>query len=302
MSAKAQDVDLQARIALSRKHAAEIHETSGRRVSAPIRSAFVRDLTGGQQPTCLSRLVGMRGRGGEVPLKLLIALIWRSASPPFDTRISARKWAELLGLSDAAHLGARRVTDGFQTLAGLNLIDIEKRRGEASIITLLEESGTGAEYTLPKGRGDLYFHIPAQLWLTGKIQLLSAPAIGMLMAVLAELDPKDPQRHVWWSTKVFPQRIGLSPSSRSRGTKELIEAGLLEVKRVPIPTTANRTSFSEERVRTLYIPTGDALPAATKKTVIDNAKSSTSRGARKRLSRTPKAREPGSSRVLKRTT
>ncbi|MEE3755463.1 hypothetical protein KN250_029785 (plasmid) [Mycobacterium intracellulare] len=159
------------------------------------------------------------------------------------------------------------------------------------------ESGTGAEYTLPKGRGDLYFHIPAQLWLTGKLQQLSAPAIGMLMAVLAELDPKDPQRHVWWSTKVFPQRIGLSPSSRSRGTKELIEAGLLEVKRVPIPTTANRTSFSEERVRTLYIPTSDAL-TATKKT-IDSAKPSTSSSSSKRPSRTPKARGQASKRVPK---
>lgn len=263
MSAKAQNVDLPARIALSCKHAAEIHETSGRRVSAPIRSVFARDLTGGQRPTPLSRLVGMRGRGGEVPLKLLVALIWRSASPPFDTRISARKWAELLGLPDAAHLGARRITDGFETLANLDLIKMEKRRGEPSVITLLEESGTGAEYTLPKGRGDLYFHIPAQLWLTGKIQTLSAPALSMLMAVLAELDPKDPHRPVWWSTKVFPQRIGLSPSSRSRGTRELIEANLLETKRVPIPTTANRSSFSEERVRTLYSPTAEALVAPT---------------------------------------
>lgn len=213
----------------------------------------------------MATLVGMRGRGGEVPLKLLTALIWRSAASPFSTAISARKWAELLALPDPAHLGARRVTDALKTLEEQNLVAVEKRRGEASVVTLLDESGSGLAYTLPRGSGDRYFHLPADLWLTGKIQRLSAPAIGMLMAVLVDQDSRDPGKPVWWSTRVFPGRFGISASSRSRGTRELIEAGLLSTKRVPIPTTAHRDSFSEERVRNLYSPAGEALMASAKK-------------------------------------
>ena len=217
----------------------------------------------------MARLVGMRGRGGEVPLKLLIALIWRSAAPPFNTAISARKWAELLALPDPAHLGARRVTDALKTLEEHQLVTLEKRRGESSVVTLLDESGSGEAYTLPRGSGDRYFHLPAELWLTGKIQGLSAPAIGMLMAVLVDQDPGNPGQPVWWSTKVFPQKFGISPSSRSRGTNELIDAGLLSTKRVPIPTSANRESFSEERVRNLYYPLGEALMAGPAAPVSD---------------------------------
>ena len=262
MSAEVQDAPGDALHRLSLAHAGEIHRTSGRRTSAPVRSVFARDPSGrGAAP--LARLVGMRGRGGEVPLKLLIALIWRSAAPPFSTSISARKWAELLALPEPAHLGARRVTNALETLEGLHLVAVAKRRGEPSEVTLLEESGFGTAYTLPRGSGDRYFHMPAGLWLSGKIQRLSAPAIGMLMAVLVDQDPSNPGKPVWWSTRVFPQKFGISPSSRSRGTRELAAAGLLVTTRVAIPTTANRSSFSEERVRNLYYPFGEALMSVT---------------------------------------
>ena len=128
MPAKVQDATVDALRSLSLAHAAEIHRTSGRRSSAPIRSAFARDVSGQGAPP-MATLVGMRGRGGEVPLKLLTALIWRSAASPFSTAISARKWAELLALPDPAHLGARRVTDALKTLEEQNLVAVEKRRG-----------------------------------------------------------------------------------------------------------------------------------------------------------------------------
>lgn len=260
MSADVQELPDDTLIALSRAHAEEIHRTSGRRRSAPVRSVFVRDLSG-QRSAPLAGLLGIRGRGGEVPLMLYVALLWRSAAAPFSTSIPARKWAELLALPDPAHRGARRVAHALKTLQTLRLIDVKERPGEASLITLLHESGTGSAYFPPRGMepDDRYFHIPAELWLSGKLQQLSAPAISMLLAVLVDVDTKQPDEPVWWSTTVFPKRFGISASSRSRGTRELVSAGLIRIKRVPIPTNKNRNSFSEERVRNLYYPAGEAV-------------------------------------------
>lgn len=245
---------------LSRQHAGDIDQSSGRRRSVPIRSVFSRDWAE-DAAAPMAQLVRVGGRGGAVLLKLYVALIWRSSAAPFDSALPARKWAELLALPDPAHGGARRVTDAIKTLEAHQLISVESRPGEPSRITLLHESGSGAAYELPRGGvGDHYFQIPAQMWLDGDIQRLSAPGLAMLMAVLT--DQSHPGATVWWSTTRFPGRFGLSPATRSRGTKELVDAGLLTVHRKSISTTGR--SFAVERVRKIYAVTGSALLAETK--------------------------------------
>ncbi len=250
------DLEVGRRIELSRELAQDIHLSSARRRSVPVRSVFSRDLTG-QASAPMARLVRVGGRGGAVLLKLYLALIWRSSAAPFDTAIPARKWAELLALQDPAVGGARRIADALKTLESQQLISIERRRGEASRVTLLHESGSGETYSLPRGGSeDLYFQVPARMWLTGELQQLSAPGLAMLMAVLAE--QARPGARVWWSTTRFPGRFGLSAATRSRGTKELVEAELLQVTREAVSLSGSR-SFAADRVRKIYAVKGSAL-------------------------------------------
>lgn len=254
VSAKAQD-DLAQRIELSREHAGEIDRSSARRRSMPIRSVFARDMTE-LRAAPMAKLVGTGGRGGEVILKLYLALIWRSSGEPFSTAIPARKWAELLALPEPSTNGARRVTDAVKALQEHNLVVVEHRRGDTSVITLLHESGNGQAYTLPRGGNeDRYFHIPAQMWVSGQLQRLTAPALAMLMAVLSE--QAEPGSPVWWSTTRFSGRFGLSPATRARGTRELRDAGLLKVTRRSVTTSPGK-SFAAERVRSIYTVAGEA--------------------------------------------
>lgn len=241
--------------------AVEIDQTSFTRRSVPVRPAFARDLKE-TKAAPMGKLIAMGGRGGEVPLKLYLALIWRSSKKPFTTDYSVRKWAELLALPDPSKNGARRVADALKTLADHNLITVQHRRGEPSVVTLLREDGSGKPYSVPRGdNGDYYFQIPAQLWTTGQLQRLSTPGLAMLMAVLAEQKSDKPEEPVWWSTTRFPGRFALSSATRARGTGELVEAGLLEVERKSMPPTPGK-NFAVDRVRQTYRVTGVALLAA----------------------------------------
>jgi hypothetical protein len=140
---------------------------------------------------------------------------------------------------------------------------VEHRRGDPSVITLLREDGSGEAYSVPRGEDrDFYFQLPAELWTTCKLQQLSAAGLAMLMAVLSWRKPGDP---VWWSTETFPSQYGLSSATRARGTRELVEAGLLVVERKLVPPSAGR-SFSVDRVRSIYRVAGEALAATPQAT------------------------------------
>ncbi len=242
---------------LARRHAAEIDAAAKLRRSVPVRCAFAADRSG-VAGTMLATLVGSGGRGGEVPLKLYLALIWKCSKAPFNVAIPARKWAELLALPDPSGRGARRVSEAIKTLEAHRLVRVERSRGDVPIVTVLHETGTGQEYEPPKGRGpeEQYFQVPASLWVGGDIQQMSTPALAMLLAVASEQGK--PGSAVWWSTEQFPARIGLSAPTRARGTKELVERGLLNVKRQPLSSAPDR-SFTRERVRSVYHLTGSAL-------------------------------------------
>ena len=250
------DFDLACRLA------EEIDRGSGNRRGVPVRLAFARNLGGGAGGAPLARLVGLGGRGGEVPLKLYLALIWRSSREPFATLYPARKWAELLALPNPSTNGARRIKDALKTLAEHNLVNVEQRRGEPSVVTLLRDDGSKQAYSVPKGekgtdgeRQDIYFQIPAEMWTTGKLQRLSAAGLAMLMAVLSW---NKRGQDVWWSTEMFPAQYGLSPATRARGTAELVEAGLLEVDRKLIPPKAGK-GFTVDRVRNVYRAVNEAV-------------------------------------------
>jgi len=261
----------------SKAAAKSLDSDSGRRKAIPLRKSFVRVEKGAESPPPLAELVKRGGRGGGVIVKLYLAIVWRCSGGDFDTDISARTWAHLLGLEDPNVKGARRVAKAIKALEECKLISVSSRRGEPSVLTLLDESGDESPYALPstaytakKLRRDIYFKVPTALWTEGFIQRMSAPALTMLLILLAEqsgeanvgdTDGKD----VWWSTERFPQQYFVSPSMRSRGTKDLIDLHLLYVHRASVLPPGNKRNFARERVRNVYRLQNQALVFADEK-------------------------------------
>ena len=260
----------------SQEEVARLLGSAARRKTTPVRKAFVRTDDPGKTPP-LAQIVSTRGRGGAVPLKVYLALLRRSSSPPFDTRLSARRWASLLDLDSPNERGARRVNDATRRLEDLGLIRVEAARGEASVITILCEDGSGDRYTLPstppsrsrrsrqrttRSNEGLYLQVPDRLW-QGYIQQMSGPALTMLLILLAEPASKD--EGMWWSVEKFPDWYKISSSMRAKGTRELVALGLVQVRKKMLDTPRGHNDDERDRVRNLYTLTGPALsdPTAT---------------------------------------
>lgn len=270
MSDRTKDADWSARLDEAKGLAALL--VTERRQDIPLRAEFVRDINAGTnagRPNTKLRQLVRRGGSDGLLLKLYLALIWRCSAPPFDTEISARKWSSLLALPPYEHnVGARRVAKALTTLKELGLIELERIDGDSSRVTLLHESGNGKPYALPfaGGRADSYYlRVPVELWTSGKIYELGTPGVAMLLALLAE-QPKD-GGEVWWSTRRFERRIGLSVSTRTRGTRELVDAKVLFTRRGQRPN--DKKTFTPESTVTIYKLQGEAAPtkAARKKTI-----------------------------------
>lgn len=263
----------------SKKLAEVIDASVGRRKSVPIRKSFVRSEDPDKLAPLAQLVSGGGGRGGAVAVKLYVALIWKCAGAPFTVKRSARQWAELLGLPDAPAKGARRITNALQVLERLRLIRLHKTRGDASEVTLLDESGEGLEYQIPSSayslggqKRDLYFQLSSRLWTSGDFQSLSGPGLTMLLILLAEegykpgsslaltwTGPLTSGKNIWFTTENFPDRYGISAATRSRGTKELEEAGLLDTWRMPVGPKSDLLTFSTEKVRKVYVLLGNAV-------------------------------------------
>lgn len=259
--------------AQSLEHAKDMLGRSDRRVDIPVRKSFVRNDDPEITPP-LAELVGRGGRGGAVPVKLLLALIWRSSAAPYTTTISAQHWATLLDLDGPLSNRARRISKSLELLEELRLISLERQHGMPSVVTLLDESGSGDAYDLPSTQWvrapqkekakHLYLKVPSALWLKGHIQPMSAAALAMLLVLLAEQGHQAPGNarggtDVWWSTNVFPQRYGISSSMRARGTKELIGRRLLTVRKQLVTPPGSTSSMSSERVRNIYTLINEAV-------------------------------------------
>lgn len=256
------------------KVAQEIKKSSSRRRNIPVRDSFVRKGPENEGLPRLSLIVSRGGRGGAVALKLYLALIWRCAAAPYETTIPARRWAELLALDAPKTKGARRVAKALDLLEALQLISLTRRPGEVSVVTLLDESGDRRAYLKPsdanvktqEGR-DRYFQISTSLWTSPQayMQQMSSAAVTMLLLLLqSRAGQKDNEsstfgQQIWWSITRFQDLYTISPAMRSRGTKELLDLGLLDVQKQSVTSTGRKESFASERVRNTYRLCGAAL-------------------------------------------
>ncbi|MBD1540343.1 hypothetical protein HC749_19550 [Arthrobacter sp. S13_S34] len=260
----------------------EIQDGAGKRISAPVRKWFVRSRDG-QAPMLSVLYSGSNGggRSGYVSIKVLLSLIWKTSKPPFETVMTAPALAELLDLPDAAGKGARRVRDAIKALAEANLIRLVPRPGTSPLIQLMNETGNGADYALPSTSyvrsqrtkpnqesvtdPNLYFQLPAELWTEGFLQALRGPGLVMLLILLAEQANKKP---VWFAGTEFFDRYRISPSTRTKGTKELVDLGMLTVTSAALPATWGGSTFEQQRRRYEYrlkgvtnqLPNGEDAP------------------------------------------
>ncbi|MGX4711443.1 hypothetical protein KI427_18490 [Rhodococcus ruber] len=238
---------------------------STRRIDTPVRKSFVRPMTEGAGPIAPLAQIYSGGRSGVVAVKLYLALLWRCSTAPFSTDKPARAWATLLDLEDPEGKGARRVKDAMRTLESAQLISLTAQPGYPNIVTLRDESGSGASYGLPstgysfamannanpdQRAAQMYFKVPGKLWTQGYMQALSGPGLAMLLILLAEKGGEG--ERVWFSTSEFPTRYNISAQTRSNGTKELQKLELLRVERESLSSGARPTAFDTQRRRNVY--------------------------------------------------
>ncbi|MEU2106374.1 hypothetical protein [Nocardia sp. NPDC019255] len=251
----------------ARQAAADLAKRSTRTKSVPVRTAFVRD-SDQQGAAPMARLIASGGRGGGVPVKLLIALAWASVAEPYDTAFSARAWARLLDLPDPGGRGARRISEALRKLEAERLVAVTAQPGRPPRVHLKDEGGSGADYRPPatawsqakdaevKSR-NTYFKVPVTLWTGGHLQPMSSAALAMLLVCLSGPGATS-GRSLWWSTRIFAGQYGISPATRARGTRELVDRGLLQVSKQLVTDSPRHMAFDREQVRNVYHLQGDA--------------------------------------------
>lgn len=248
-----QDPTPQEILQTAKLHALDMSNGS-RRTGIPVRTRFIRDVgasAGEVADTPMRRLVTSGSRDG-VTLRLYLALLWRCSAPPFSTDAPTRRWAELLALPAPTSTYTRRISSALKRLEKEKLITVDRVKGRTSVITLLDESGDGNPYQPSLGSKSPWEHwvrVPISLWQDDSFYSLGTPGLAMLLAILAERN--DPDEPMWWSESRFKQRIGLTPSTRARGIKELNEAQLVTVQRKKMTPVPGR--FARDASRHTYL-------------------------------------------------
>jgi len=250
--------------------------SSGRRLDTPVRKSFVRS-DAGTAPPLADLYAG--GRSGTVAVKLYLALLWRCASPPYSTDKPARAWATLLDLPDPDGRGARRVKAAMKSLAARQLVNIAEQPGKPNVVTLLDEGGRARRYALPSSsytravaRGakrdrldrEVYFKVSTTLWTQGYMQQLTGAGLVMLLILLAEQAGQG--KEVWISPAAFAERYNISHKTRTNGTKDLVQLGLLTTRREPLAAKTTATVFDPRKIRTVYRLTARAQDTAAAST------------------------------------
>lgn len=231
----------------------------GERKTAPIRRRFV-ERTDLSEPTPLARVL-RGGRGGEVRLKLELSFLWFAAKPPHELNYPARAWATLLGLPDPEGRGTRRIREATIWLERNGFIVVEQHPGAPSVVTLLNEAGTGEAYELPgtayqrlrakpeKADAHRYIQVPDDFWTNGWIATLSGAAVAMMLVLYTELgNSPAATTDLWFSPRQASMRYGLSEDTRSKGLRELRAAGVISARQ----RSASRDAFDFRRLRNTY--------------------------------------------------
>ncbi len=199
-------------------------ETSKRLSSVRLPQAFARDRSSKDPSPPLAAL--MQG-GGEVRLKSMLAVLMMATKAPHSRKVSSKDLAAMLGLRDPEGAGARRVNKAFKDLENRSLARRERVPGYVPTMTVLDPAGSGKEWDAMK-LSRPYITLPISLWRRGWFIALSGRALAVLV-ILRELTHGRTSRGAWVDG-IRKRQYGLSDDTWTRGTQELREAGLLDVK------------------------------------------------------------------------
>lgn len=213
---------------------------SRRTSSVRLPQKFARDRSSKAPMPPLAKL--MQG-GGEVRLKVLLTTLMMATRAPHSTKVSSKDLAAMLSLPDPENAGARRVNKSFSDLIAAGIVRRERKPGYVPESTVLNPAGGGKQWNdlkLPKP----YITLSPDLWRRGWFIALSGRAIALLI-ILRELTSGRPGNAAW-TDGIRKRQYGLSDDTWTRGTKELREAGLLDVREEVYP------SHGEPRRRNVY--------------------------------------------------
>lgn len=182
------------------------------------------------------------GRGGAVRLKLYLTLVMRATRHPHHLDpMPAYHYAKLLGLPDPMGGGRRRITQALAWLDREGFIKLVGRgRGSSPTIKVKRV------YKTRGYDGPPFVRVPSEMWTNGWIVHLSGRAVA-LWIVLKELTGSKKAPGGAWATGEHKDQYGLSADTWTRATRDLVDAGLLEVEPV-----IERPDFGQERRRQKY--------------------------------------------------
>lgn len=230
--------------------------------SAAIRYSFVaRQEASAASPPMARILRGSGGRGGTTRLKLYLSFLWLARSFTRDRPVfayPAQQLAALLGLPSPESAGARRIQEALRWLAKAGFVALDRRPGDVTRVHLLDDAGSGKPYqsagllvTRSKRNSQqdrephFYVQLDAKFWTEGWVADLSGAAIAMYLACLYEQRGRPTENSIWISPAMGRQRYDLSDETRNKGLRELVDAGLLDLQRLPVPAS----SFFDENFR-----------------------------------------------------
>jgi hypothetical protein len=238
--------------------ALRLAEMAAKRVkhrATQVRRGFIQRARDAQDTPPLARAI-RGGRGGEVRLKVYLAILWIGSGGDHDVQFPASSFARLLALEEPYGNGARRVNDALKWLARERLIKLAHRPGREPIATLLSDDGSGEPYVVPGSAvrsaggavrtSNIYLRLPATFWTNGWAAHLSASAIAMLLVLMDRAQSKAAD-DIWISPHTLASNYVFSDDTRSRGIAELEATGLVLVSRRPVSE-----DFGHRRVRNAY--------------------------------------------------
>lgn len=224
-------------------------EGSKRHSSVRLPQAFARDRVSKEPLPPLAVL--MQG-GGEVRLKSMLTVLMMATKAPHARKVASKDLAAMLALRDPEEAGARRVRKAFKDLEGHSLARSERVPGYVPTVTVLDPAGSGKTWDAMK-LSRPYITLPIGLWRRGWLIALSGRALAVLI-ILRELT-HGRTSNAAWVDGIRKRQYGLSDDTWTRGTQELREAGLLDVKEQVF------SSQGEPRRRNLFTLHLDRLDA-----------------------------------------
>jgi len=187
-----------------------------------------------------TQLLRHRSKAG-LDLKLELTYLWIGGSSNPDPRTGEvhtihsddTSMAELMGLNKPESLGKRVIADSRRRLERVGLISVERNKGKEVVVTLLNESGNGKEYSRPgdKERGiAAHTKLPREFWTNGWHWVLDGKAVAALLVIrhLSELQGGG----VWRSPNERLARHGFSDDVWYEGLRQLLEHDLLDKEKV----------------------------------------------------------------------